>query len=150
MADNTTETLIGAFVLVVAGGFLFYASQMAGLSGGGASYALNAEFRSIEGISVGTDVRLAGVKIGSVTGIELDRETYQARAQLSVANDILVPDDSEAKISSEGLLGGSFVEIVPGGSEIVLLEGEEILNTQSSVSLLNLLLKFAGSAVKGE
>jgi len=150
VANNATETLIGAVVLAVAGGFLYYASQTAGLSGGDARYALHAEFRSIEGVGVGTDVRLAGVKIGSVTGIELNRTTYQARTQLSVEKNILLPDDSEAKISSEGLLGGSYVEIVPGGSDLVLAEGEEILNTQSSVSLLNLLLKFAGDKVNGE
>ncbi|MFQ5622095.1 MAG: outer membrane lipid asymmetry maintenance protein MlaD [Paracoccaceae bacterium] len=146
MSNNAAETLVGAIVVAVAAGFLFYASQTAGLSGSADRYPLVAEFRSIEGVSVGTDVHMAGVKIGTVSGIKLSRETFQARVTLSLEQGIEIPEDSEARISSEGLLGGSYVELVPGGSEIALAGGEEILNTQSAVSLLNLLLKFAGNA----
>ena len=94
---------------------------------------------------MGSDVRMAGVKIGSVTGLNLDGETYLATASLAVSSDIPIPDDSEAAVASEGLLGGTFVEIVPGASEFMLEPGDEVLNTQSAVSLINLLLRFVTS-----
>ncbi|MXU65796.1 outer membrane lipid asymmetry maintenance protein MlaD [Oceanomicrobium pacificus] len=143
MANNVAETLIGAAVLAVAGGFLVYAAQTTGLSSGGDSYSLTANFRSIEGVSVGTDVRVAGVKVGRVTAIDLNPTTYEAVTSFSVSADIQLPDDSDVKISTEGLLGGNYVDITPGGSEFLLADGDEILNTQGAVSFLNLLMKFA-------
>lgn len=116
MAENTTEVMVGGVVLAAAIGFAVYAGQVAGLSSGGDSYTLTASFRSLEGVSVGTDVRLAGVKIGTVTDLSLNPQTFRADTQVSVAQNIEIPDDSAIVISSEGLLGGNFVEIVPGGS----------------------------------
>jgi len=146
MAENTSEIIAGAAVLAAAIGFLFYAGQSAGLSRGSGSYALTASFRSVEGISVGTDVRLAGVKVGSVTGLALNPETYFADATISVLNGIALPDDSALLISSEGLLGGNFVELVPGGSLDNLAAWDEIEDTQGSVSLISLLMKFVGGS----
>ncbi|MBW4968657.1 MCE family protein, partial [Pseudoalteromonas sp. CR1] len=80
------------------------------------TYALRASFRSVEGVTVGTDVRLAGVKIGTVTSLTLNPQTFYADAAVSIRRDVLLPDDSSILISAEGLLGGSFVEIQPGGS----------------------------------
>lgn len=145
MSENTTETLIGALVLAVAAGFFLFASNNAGGALGGGSgnqYPLTASFRSAEGVSPGTDVRMAGVKIGTVTSLKLDRETYRANAGLLVLGDVPIPDDSTAVVASEGLLGGTFVEIVPGGSLVNLDPGDEIEDTQSAVSLLDLLLKY--------
>lgn len=142
MAENTTEVVVGGAVLAAALAFGIYAAQIAGLSGGGASYALNASFRSLEGVSVGTDVRLAGVKVGTVTDIALNQETFRADTTVNVQNGIEIPDDSAIIISSEGLLGGNFVEIVPGGSPFSLEAGDEITDTQGAVSLISLLLKF--------
>ncbi|NNU80668.1 outer membrane lipid asymmetry maintenance protein MlaD [Halovulum dunhuangense] len=143
MANSVTETLLGAGVLLVAGGFLFVANQSADLFGDGdGRYALRASFTSAEGVSVGTDVRMAGVKIGSVTGLNLNPDTYRADLVFTVDDGIMVPDDSDVKIASEGLLGGSYVELTPGGSEFMLAEGDEILLTQSSVSFLNLMMRF--------
>ena len=124
-------------------GFGFYAAQVAGLGdGSGGQYQLSASFRSIEGVSVGTDVRLAGVKIGTVSDVSLNAETYRADTVVSLNAQTQVPDDSAIIISSEGLLGGNFVEIVPGGSPFFLSAGDEILDTQGSVSLISLLLRF--------
>lgn len=143
MANSVTETLLGAAVLLTAVGFVAYGSQSTGLGvGGDGRYTLNARFGSVEGISVGTDVRLAGVKIGSVNKLELNPETYRAEVGLAINDVIKVPDDSDVKIASEGLLGGNYVEITPGGSEFMLEEGDEILLTQSAISFLNLLMKF--------
>ena len=142
MAENTTEMVVGGVVLAAAIGFGIYAAQIAGISRGGDSYTLNASFRSLEGVSVGTDVRLAGVKIGTVTSVELNAQTFRADTIVSVAQNIEIPDDSAIIISSEGLLGGNFVEIMPGGSPFNLEEDAEITDTQGAVSLISLLLKF--------
>jgi len=142
MANSIAETVIGAVVLAAAAGFVVYAGQSRGLQIGGDSYPLTASFRSADGISVGTDVRVAGINVGSVTGLDLDPTTYKAKATFTVDGKLQIPTDSDVKISSESLLGGNFVEITPGASEDVLAAGDEIVNTQGSVSLLNLLMRF--------
>lgn len=148
MAGNSAaETAIGALVVAAAVGFLVYAGQASG-RGAGASYPLTARFASVEGVSVGTDVRLAGIRVGSVTGLELDPLSYQALATFTVTRGLEIPEDSDVKVASEGLLGGSFIEITPGASEFMIAEGGEVQNTQSSVSLLNLLMRFAGGSGK--
>ena len=140
--EHTTEVLVGGAVLAVAVGFMVYAGQVTGFSGGQPEYALSASFRSADGVNVGTDVRLAGVKVGRVTEIALDAETYRASTVFSVREGIDVPEDSGVAISSEGLLGGNYVEILPGGSPFYLEPGSEIEFTQGSVSLVSLLMKF--------
>lgn len=147
MTEKRSEILVGAAVLAVAIGFLVYLLQTTSLTGGGGDrYPLSASFRSAEGVTIGTDVRMAGVKVGSVTGISLDPVTYRAKTDMDINSDVQVPDDSAIIVSSEGLLGGSFVEILPGGSPFYVEEGGEIEDTQSSVSLVNLLLKFVSGS----
>ncbi len=142
MRESVTEVLTGAAVVAVAAGFLVFAGQVTGFSRGGESYDLTASFRSAEGVLVGTDVRLAGVKVGTVTDLRLDTQTFRAETVLSIDSDVEIPDDSSAVIASEGLLGGSFVEIMPGGSFDVLPDGAAIIDTQGAVSIVSLLLKF--------
>jgi phospholipid/cholesterol/gamma-HCH transport system substrate-binding protein len=143
--DNTiAEILVGAAVLAAAAGFFFYASSVSdgGTMRGADVYELSASFRSAEGITVGTEVRMAGVRVGTVTGMALNPETFRADTTFTVSGDLELPDDSAVAVASEGLLGGSFVEIIPGGSPFVLEPGAEILDTQSSVSLITLLMRF--------
>lgn len=142
MTEKRSEVFVGAVVLAVAAAFLIYIFQATSSGAGGSAYNIVASFRSAEGVTVGTDVRLAGVKIGTVSGIELDPVTYRAKTELAVSKSIQIPDDSAIVVASEGLLGGSFIEILPGGSPFNVEEGGEIEDTQSSVSLVNLLLKF--------
>ena len=144
MADTKLEILVGGVVLAAAIGFGVYAAQVAGVSRGGDSYPLTASFRSLEGVNVGTDVRLAGVKVGTVTAVDLNGDTYRADTTVAIARGVEIPDDSAIIISSEGLLGGNFVEIVPGGSPFYFAEGDEITDTQGAVSLISLLLRFVG------
>jgi phospholipid/cholesterol/gamma-HCH transport system substrate-binding protein len=150
MSHSNTEIMVGGVVLAAAVAFAVYAGQATGLSASTSGYELSASFRSLEGVSVGTDVRLAGVKIGTVTKVALNPETYRADTRFSVANDIEIPDDSAVVVSSEGLLGGNFVEIMPGGSPFFLSEGEEVLDTQGAVSLISLLLKFVSGGSNGD
>jgi phospholipid/cholesterol/gamma-HCH transport system substrate-binding protein len=142
MRENPVEVLTGAAVVLVAGGFLLYAAQATGYAGPAEGLRLTASFRSIEGVSLGTDVRMAGVKIGSVTGTALDPDSFRATTELTVTASLPIPDDSSAVVASEGLLGGTYIEIVPGGSLAALPDGGEILDTQGAVSLLQLLLQY--------
>jgi phospholipid/cholesterol/gamma-HCH transport system substrate-binding protein len=128
----------------VAIGFAVYAAQGAGLTGDAGTYPLTASFRSVEGITVGSDVRLAGVKVGTITDLTLNPQTFFADASLQIRNDVLLPTDSAILVSSEGLLGGNFIEILPGGALENLEPGGEIEDTQGAVSLISLLLKFVG------
>lgn len=150
MTHSAGEVALGGVVLAGALAFGFYTVQNTGFSMGSAGYPLKASFRSIEGVSVGTDVRLAGVKVGTVTGIILNDQTYRADATVTVADGVQIPDDSAIIIASEGLLGGNYVEISPGGSPFFFNPGDEILDTQGSVSLLSLLLKYVGGGNSGE
>lgn len=146
MAENISEVLAGGAVVAVAIGFLAYAGQSAGLSSGAETYPLVASFRAVDGISVGSDVRLAGVKVGSITALDLNPTTFYADAEVQIDKAIILPDDSAILVSSEGLLGGNYIEIVPGGSADVLAPGAEIEDTQGSVSLVTLLMRFVGAA----
>ncbi|MFW5641486.1 MAG: outer membrane lipid asymmetry maintenance protein MlaD [Roseicyclus sp.] len=142
--DTLTEILVGAVVLAAAAGFFAYAASGSGLGRGAGGYELTASFRSAEGITVGTEVRLAGVRVGTVTAMELNPQTFRADTTFTISENLQLPDDSAAAIASESLLGGSFVEIIPGGSPFVLGPGEAILDTQGSVSLITLLMRFVG------
>ncbi len=150
MREHLTEVLVGAAVLAVALGFLVYTTQTTGVTGAATDQTLTASFRSAEGVTVGTDIRLAGVKIGTVTGLDLNTETYRADVTLSLAEDVLVPDDSVVVVASEGLLGGTFVEIVPGGSFEYYANGDQILNTQGAVSVIGLLTQFVSGGESAE
>lgn len=150
MAYERAEILAGAAVLAVALGFTLYAAQGSGMVGAADSYPLKASFRSVDGVSVGTDVRLAGVKVGTVTALTLNPQTYFADATISMRKDVALPTDSTILISSEGLLGGNFVEVQPGGAEEMLEPGAEIEDTQGSVSLITLLMKFVGGDKAGD
>jgi len=142
MAGNAVETLIGAAVLAVAGGFLIYAANTANMSAGGDGYELVAKFRKAEGVDVGGDVRIAGVKVGSVSGMSLDTKTYFATVTFVIESEVKIPEDSLAKITSASLLGDSYVAIDPGASDLMLEPGEELNFTQSSVSVGDLIGKF--------
>ncbi len=151
MAGSRAEIAAGAAVLAVAAAFAVYAAKGAGLTAGrGDSYPLTASFRAVDGISPGSDVRLAGLKVGTISALKLNPETFMADAVIDIRSDIRLPTDSAILISSEGLLGGNFVEIIPGGALENLEPGEEIEDTQGSVSLVSLLMKFVGSGGKSE
>jgi phospholipid/cholesterol/gamma-HCH transport system substrate-binding protein len=139
MKDQVGETILGAIVAAVAIGFLVFALTRAGESEGGRGYPLIAHFNKIDGVNVGSDVRMAGVKIGAVSGVGLDSQTYLAKVTLSIQDAIKVPDDSSAKIATDGLLGGAYVSLEPGGSDTTLPSGGEIESTQGSVDLITVL-----------
>ncbi|MGE0224575.1 MAG: outer membrane lipid asymmetry maintenance protein MlaD [Acetobacteraceae bacterium] len=135
------EVLVGAVVLVVAAGFFVYALTSTGrVTQPG--YTLHAQFDQIDGLAVGTDVRIAGVKVGSVTETRIDPRTFLAVVSLTVRDDLQLPKDTSAEITSESLLGGKYLSLTPGGDEAVLKPGQSITITQGSISLEQLLGKF--------
>jgi phospholipid/cholesterol/gamma-HCH transport system substrate-binding protein len=142
MADQRLEILAGAAVIVIGLGFAFYAGQGRGIGTEAGTYPLKASFRSAQGVAVGADVKLAGVKVGTITGLVLNPATFMADATIAVDKSIQLPTDSAILISQDGLLGGNYVEIMPGGMPDVLAPGGEIEDTQGAVSLINLLMKF--------
>ena len=132
------ETIVGVAVIAVAVAFMIYAYGASGRSFGADHYQLEAVFGRIDGVTVGSEVRIAGVKVGSVASNSLNPQTYEADVSLSINKDIQIPEDSVAKIVSDGLLGGAHIAIEPGASEEMMREGEKITITQGSVDLLGL------------
>ena len=145
MHRSLIETLMGALVLGIAGLFLAFAYTTADLGRGG-GYEVQADFTTVGSLRVGSDVRMAGIKIGTVVRQELDPQTYLARVTLSVDPSVKLPVDSSASISSEGLLGGNYVDLAPGGDDKMLDAGGRIQFTQDAVDMIQLLSKFIFSA----
>lgn len=141
------ETLIGALVLAVAAWFLmFFMKHNTGFSVSKDRYNLIAKFEQADGVSVGTPVRIGGVKIGVITGEELDPNTYFAVITLSVDDKVKIPMDSTAKISSDGLIGTKYLSIVPGADDQMLVNNGELKYTQSSINLETLIGKMVFSS----
>ena len=138
MTGNMMETVMGGVVLVVAALFLFFAystSQVRAVQG----YEVSAQFDSVSGIHDGTDVRIGGVKVGTIVSETLDPNTFLANVRISIENAYKLPDDTVAKIVSSGLLGDKFMALVPGGADQTIPPGGRIKITQSSVSLEDLI-----------
>ena len=145
MKDNLVETLVGIAVIVVAAIFVFYGYSVTNSSSSG-GYAVSAEFDRVDGLTIGSDVRMSGIKVGTVTALSLDPQSYAANVSIIIGSDIDLPDDTSAKITSEGLLGGNYISLSAGGSEDMLSGGDEILYTQGSVDLIGLVSQALFSA----
>lgn len=149
MGSRIVETLVGTLVLFVGGFFLAYAYTTVGMSGAGSTYGIAASFDRVDGLSVGSDVRMSGIKIGTVTEQILDPETFLARVELSIDKSIDLPEDTSAKVASDGLLGGAYISLEAGGSMDLMAEGDEIEFTQGSIDLMALvgqaIFSFSGS-----
>lgn len=142
VSNSLVETFLGAFVIVVAVGFVYFAyvSGQDGRSMHG--YTVTAKFQRIDGLHVGSDVKVSGVKVGSVLSLEIDPKSYQAKAVLFINDSMKLPTDSSASIVSEGLLGGKYIALDPGVESELLGDKDIITQTESSVNLETLLNKF--------
>ena len=138
MASSAAETVIGAAVLAVAGGFLVYAANTADISVGGGGYEVTSEFRKVEGLSIGGDVQISGVKVGSISAIDLNVERYRPVVSITLRENVKVPEDSLVEIASEGLLGANYLNIIPGASDFMIEPGGE-LESEPYVSLVDLI-----------
>ena len=138
---NTIETALGGVVLLVAGLFLIVALSSASFKQT-TGYTVNANFAKADGINAGMDVRLSGVKIGSVAGLTLDPKTYLANVRMTIENNIQLPTDTVAKVASESLLGGKYLTLEPGAEDAMIKDGGRIQYTQAAVNLEDLIGKF--------
>lgn len=141
MKRNVVETLLGAFVLVVAISFFAFGYNKADV-GTSEGYEVTANFSSIGGLRPGDDVQISGVKVGAVKNVELDSQTFLARVTLAIEDGINLPTDTAALISSESLLGGLYLSLEPGADEETLKAGDRIQYTQAPQNLEQLLGQF--------
>ena len=140
MHRNTLETVMGAIVLLAAAGFVALAYEAADVKGNG-GYEIAAEFGSTGGLSVGDDVRISGIKVGQITAQQLDSITYVAKVSMAIDPTIKIPSDSSARITAASLLGGNYIELMPGAATDTLGAGAVIYNTRDPISLSDLLGK---------
>lgn len=151
LKQNTLEFLVGTAVLVIAGIFFAYAYTHSG-SDHSNQTTYNASFDRIDGLVVGADVRMSGVKVGTIVKLDIEPTTYMATVSFTVNNAIKLPADTSAEVISDGLLGGKYLAVVPGGDETYLEAGSSIVHTQSSVNLEAMIgqLIFSNKADKKE
>jgi|TARA_B100000768_G_scaffold116968_1_gene108249 phospholipid/cholesterol/gamma-HCH transport system substrate-binding protein len=140
MHRNTLETVMGAIVLLAAAGFVALAYEAADVKGNG-GYEIAAEFGSTGGLSVGDDVRISGIKVGQITAQQLDPITYVAKVSMAIEPTIKIPSDSSARITAASLLGGNYLELMPGAATDTLGAGAVIYDTRDPISLSDLLGK---------
>jgi len=138
MHNHLIEALIGTLVLIIAVFFGYYGYVVTGASSVGESYAIQANFPNAGSVKIGSDVRISGIKVGVVTKQKIEPEGYQARMKLAIRNDVKLPVDTMAMISSDGLMGGSYISLLPGGDDEMLLPGDDIVQTQGAVDLMGL------------
>ena len=144
MTRGIVETLAGAAVLIVATGFFAYAWSRADIGGAG-GYPVHARFSNVGALNVGADVRIGGIRVGAVTNQELDPETYMAVVTMTVRDDIALTTDTTAAIKAEGLLGGAYVALEPGGEIDTIPPGGEILFAQAAPDMIDLMTQLVFS-----
>ena len=123
------ETIMGIAVLLLVGIFCYFAYSVSDLQVV-KGYTLHATFLKVGGLNVGSDIRINGIKIGTVINQKLDTQDYTAKVDMSIASNIKLPVDSVASIVSDGLMGEKFIKIDPGTSAEVLKDGDEIEKTK--------------------
>ncbi|HEY1095814.1 MAG TPA: outer membrane lipid asymmetry maintenance protein MlaD [Alphaproteobacteria bacterium] len=141
MNHNTIETVLGGVVLLIAGIFLAFALSSASFKQT-SGYTVNANFSNANGLAPGMDVRMSGVKVGSVSNMQLDPKTYLATVAMMIQPDIKLPTDTVAKIASESILGGKYLTLEPGAEDQMLKDGDRIQYTQAAVNLEEMIGKF--------
>ena len=143
--SNYAETLVGAAVVAVALVFAvlaYYRTGAAGLSG----YEVNAKLAKVDGLAIGTDVRLAGIKIGTVSDLTLDPRTYLVTVHMDIRKDIKLPADSSILVTQAGFLGGQYLSVTPGGDDTMMTAGAYFENAQGSIDVMNLVGRFANGS----
>ncbi|MFB0922590.1 MAG: MlaD family protein [Alphaproteobacteria bacterium] len=134
MNRGALETILGAVVLLVAVGFVMFGARTVDIQGSD-GYILNARFLKVGGLERGSDVRISGVKVGTVVERTLDNESFEAVVTFTVREDLRLPVDTEAGVTAEGLLGGKYLRLFPGLSEDVLTAGQDIVQTRDFQAL---------------
>lgn len=150
MQRNIIETIMGGVVLLVAAGFVVFAFSVGGFGGIASGYSVSARFDDATGVTAGSEVRMSGVKIGTVTTQSLDAKTFDAIIVMTIEQGIELPSDSSARIVPDGLLGGNYVELQPGGSLENIADGGSIARTQGAINVIDLVGRFIFGGGEGE
>ena len=143
--SSIAETLIGTAVVAIAlvlAALAYYRTGAGGLSG----YEVNAKLSKVDGLAVGTDVRLAGIKVGSVSGLTLDPKTYLVTVHMDIRKEVKLPVDSSILVTQAGFLGGQYLSITPGGDDQMMAAGSFFESAQGSIDVMNLVGRFATGA----
>lgn len=149
MKRNPIETVLGAVVLIVAGMFLalaYSSAQVATTDG----YEVRARFLKVGGLQIGSDVRISGINVGTVSGQSLDRESYEANVTMLIDPSVSLPQDTVAAIVGDGLLGGKYIDLQPGLSDQKIVDGGEITISQDFQSLEDLVGEIIFLATGGD
>ena len=149
MKRNPIETVLGAVVLVVAAMFLLFAYSIADLKAV-SGYEIKATFLKVGGLERGSDVRISGINVGTVTGQTLNPETFEAQVVMSIKPDVQLAADTEAAIVSDGLLGGKYINIIPGRAQARIAAGGVIAKTRDYQSLEDLVGQIIFLATEGD
>jgi phospholipid/cholesterol/gamma-HCH transport system substrate-binding protein len=144
MKKNTFEIIMGFMIIIIAILFAWFICDQAyfAYNKKDKSYSISAKFQNISGIIQGSDVMIAGIKIGQVDVLHLDPETYQAVIILKINDDVKLPINSTASVVSSGVVGNKFIVIEPGSAEVNLKNGDSISHTTSAINLEALIGKF--------
>ncbi|MCP5369471.1 MAG: outer membrane lipid asymmetry maintenance protein MlaD [Rickettsiaceae bacterium] len=145
MKQGTFETILGILILLVATIFFFYAYKISGLSDTNSQYKVIATFDNIDGIMKGTDIKISGIKIGEVSQIELELDSYYATVILSLNKGVDLPIDSRAQIVTSGFIGNKYIDIKPGVDEKFLQDNDKLIYTKSAMNIENLINKLVYS-----
>lgn len=148
MKQKLFETLLGMVILSIAFTFLFFSYRTGGVSVAPNSYVVSAEFDNIDGIASGADIKISGIKIGKVGNIILDQQSYYAKMELLVEDNVKLPVDSRANIVTSGLIGSKYIQIEPGIEESYISNGGKIVYTKSAVNIESLINKLVYSFTK--
>ena len=140
MRYNPVETLMGGIVLIIAICFLILGMKSINENQSN-GYQISLIFGSSAGLKNGDHVKISGINVGKILNLELDLENYNAKVVVNLNDNIKVPDDSSARITSSSLLGGNFIDIIPGSAETYLKFDDIIYDTKDSVSFTDLLGK---------
>jgi len=136
MKQNILETIIGFLTIITSLLFITFAyNKLGNFSDVKNSYPITANFQNVEGIFEGSDVMLAGIKVGSVEKLTLDKTSFFAIIALRINNDVKLPKDTQAAVATSGLLGNKFISLTPGAADEELVANDEIKRTQSSLNI---------------
>ncbi len=141
MKQGAIETVIGMLILALAAWFFFYVYKISGSAKPTGGYSISANFENIEGLTIGSDVKLSGIKIGYVDNISLEKDTFFAKIILRIDRAIEIPKDSRVIVSTSGLIGNKYIRINPGASDVMLSEGDKFVYTQSALNVEDLIAK---------
>jgi phospholipid/cholesterol/gamma-HCH transport system substrate-binding protein len=136
--NNAAEVLLGTLVVALAIVFLVFGFMHTG-AGSASGYEIKAQMPKVDGLGVGTDVRISGIKVGTVSSLTLNPVNYLVTMTMDIDKNVEIPTDSSLNVTSTGILGGQYISIQPGGDDKMLASGGVIQNVQGSADLMNLI-----------